>query len=238
MLQFIGSVIMLFASIKIFSRYIPKIKLKNFKNNSLFRVFHFIKSRQFLITFISTLGITAYSTLDIIFVKKYFSAYESGIFNSWSLLSKIILYVLGPVLQVSFVFFSEDNRQSYSRKILLSALLLLFIVTGIAAVVYYFFPQTVVDLLFGQSFRNVIPYLLLTTIFGFLFGANNLFNNYFLAKKSLVSLVLATGMISYILLLFFIRKQIIWLMYLNIFFGAVIFLCNIGLYFAQRKDEI
>jgi len=51
-------------------------------------------SRQFLIFSLSVAGISLFGTIDIIFVKKFFSPEIAGIYSSLSLFSKIILYAV------------------------------------------------------------------------------------------------------------------------------------------------
>lgn len=175
--------------------------------------------RQFLITLISLIGITILTNLDIIFVKKFFSAQESGIYNSWNLFAKIITYIVGPIIPVSFVFFASGKNKLNQNKILFLSLGALLIFCLISYFGYSVFGGQLTNLLFGNKFNTIIPYLGLASIFGSFYTMIIFINNFFLAKKSAFSVILLIILPIYGIFLYLIPRALINIMYLNIFFS-------------------
>src|SRR3989338_3598369 len=112
------------------------------------KIISLLKSKQFRITFLSTVGLAIFGTADILYVKKFFSPFDSGIYNSWNLLSKSLLYVLGPILQISFLFFAEGIEKEKSKKIVMSSFILLIMLVIGSIIVYILFPQFIIKILF------------------------------------------------------------------------------------------
>jgi len=234
--QFLTSLVMLFVLMSVVTK---KIKSSNIQalhkiNNQSRKLFSILKNRQFIITSLSIISVVVFNNLDINFAKKFFSATDAGIYSSWSLLAKIILYVVSPVIQVCFVFFSRSSRKKLHEKILLiSCAVLLFV--GLASFIgYQTFGKLFISLLFGNRFQPVFPYLMLASIFGTFYTAINFLNNYFLAKKSLASIVLFLSIPFYIVFLFIIPKQLINIIQLNIIFSISVTVLYFSAFFLKR----
>lgn len=188
-------------------------------NNKIIRL---LKSRQFLITFLSTIGLAIFGTADILYVKKFFSPFDSGIYNSWNLLSKSLLYVLGPILQISFLFFAEGVEKEKSKKILLSSFILLSITVVGSIIAYILFPQLIIKILFGSAFNSLTKYLIYSSFFGFLYATILIFNNYFLAHKSNKSMIITFLIIPYVILIFIFGSSLQNVIYYNLAFSSLI----------------
>jgi O-antigen/teichoic acid export membrane protein len=134
-------------------------------------------------------------------VKKYFTPLETGLYSSWSLFAKILFYLVGPIIQVVFVFFAENRKQKLQEQVLLISLgILLFV--GVAGYIgYAFFGRFFILILFGNKYLSLLPYLGLAALFGSLYSALNFLNSYFLAKKSRFALILFFSLPLYWLLL-------------------------------------
>lgn len=191
-------------------------------------------SRQFLLTTGSLLAITLFSNLDIIYVKKFFSASDAGIYASWSLFAKIILYALGPLMQVSFVFFASHQTRQVQHRTLVASLIGLG-VTGVAAyIVYSFFGGTVVTIFFGSRFLSVIPFMKYAALFGSFYTVIFYLNNFFLAKNSRAALILFFSLPIYIFLLFKTDRHIGSIMWLNVMFSAGVSAVSLSLFAAKQ----
>ena len=186
------------------------------------KIIRLLKSRQFLITFLSTIGWAIFSTADILYVKKFFSPIDSGIYNSWNLLSKSIMYALGPILQISFLFFAEGIEKEKSKKIVLSSFILLTMLVIGSIIVYILFPQLVIKLLFGSAFNELTKYMIYSSFFGFLYTIILIFNNYFLAHKSNKSMIITFLIIPYTILLFIFGSSLQNVIYYNLAFSSLI----------------
>lgn len=186
------------------------------------RLSHAILNKYVIYTFLSILALTLFNNGDVIFVKKYFNAQEAGIYGSWSLFAKIILYVMGPLSLVSFIFFSDKKTSRNHERILMITLTILLVIASISFIFYRFFSYDIIRLLFGSKFDAVGPYLSQASIFGSAYTTISFINNYFLAKNSKRSLILAVCIPVYFIFLFVIPRSISSIITLNMWFSVVI----------------
>lgn len=194
-------------------------------------ILHLLKSPQFLTIFSSTLALTLFNNIDIVFVKKFFSPLEAGIYSSWSLFAKIIFYALGPLISISFVFFASKIDKK-AQNITLNVSLILLCVVGVTSYIFYKnFTHFIILLIFGKKFEAVSPYLAHASIFGTFYAGITFINNFFLAKNSKSALILPILIPLYIMLLFFVPKKLSFIINLDIFFSAVVMIVYLGAYF-------
>src|SRR5690606_10016926 len=100
------------------------------------RLFEVWKDKQIWLTAVSGSALILFSNIYIIYVKKMFSAEDAGIYNSWALFAKIVLYILGPVLSLSFIFFSSKKNES-KHTIFFMGFILFLICSGFIAMLAY-----------------------------------------------------------------------------------------------------
>lgn len=187
-----------------------------------------IKSSHVAITLFSVLGLTLFNNLDIVFVKKFFTAYESGIYSSWAILAKVILYIVSPISAVSYVFFASSTNTSRQNKNLILSLLVLLSVGLISFVGYKVVGSSLLEVVFGPKFNPIRPFLGEASIYGSLYAAIAFINNYFLAKKSKYALILPIFMPFYFLALYIFRQKLDFIFLVNIGFGVFITLIYLG----------
>lgn len=233
---FLSSMIGIFWSFKVFRNQInlSSIKIENFPRIEK-RLIQLFKNSQFQLIFVSTLALTILNNADVVFVKKYFSAVEAGIYSSWSIFAKIILYALGPFIAISFIFFSSGQRQKTERKTLHFSLAALFLVGVVNFLTYKYLTSFIIDIFFGKKFYGVSPFLTRASIFGTFYTGIAFINNFFLAKKSRASLILFLALFFYIILLFLINRDLLSIMNLNVSFSIFIFIIYLVLYFKMKK---
>lgn len=189
------------------------------------RLINVVTNPQFMVTTISVIGLTLFSSVDMIIVKKLFSGEQAGIYSSWAIFGKLIFYILGPVNSISFVFFSSKTNSSQQNKALLITLALLFFISVMSLLFYYLFPKFIVNLFFGRGFYSVVPLLGSSSLFGFFYAATIVINNFYLAKKSRYALILPLMIPFYLIFVFIIPRSLTSIINLNIIFsGAVTFL--------------
>jgi len=206
---------------------IPRRKIERRLTEAIF-------NRYFFLTSISVFSIVLLSNLDIIFVKKFFLPGEAGYFSAWSLFAKIIFYLVGPFVSLSFIFFSSKKNAGEQDRILIGTLLVLVVIGISCFFLYTFFPR-VVEIIFGNKFKYIMPFLPLSALFGIFYSAINLFNNYFLAKKSLLTLILPLSFPIYIYILFTYRGNLVKVMNIDIFFALSVSVIYLGAYIFQKK---
>lgn len=180
-----------------------------------------IFDRQFAIMTVSLLAITLLNNGDIVFVKKFFSPFETGIYASWSLFAKIILYVITPFISVSFVYFSTSEKSQTKPFLIAFACIVFFAIASFFG--YTLFGPILISLLFGSQFDSLAPFMGKAALFGSFYTAIFYFNNYFLAKKKRSALILPIALPIYIALLFSLKNTSIEaIMNMNVGFSAVV----------------
>ncbi len=199
-----------------------------------------LRNRQFIITTISTIALSFFNNIDIVLVKKFLSAENSGLYNSWSIFSKIIFYVFGPLVAISFVYFSQGKKNSRQDAVLIYSLVAIA-AAGIAAYFSYtFFAPLFINIVFGKKFLAIAPLLGRASIFGVLYSAVMYMNSYFLARRSRFALILPILMPIYILALFLSPKNIdsyVFVNIINISFTALSYLIAVGITLLPRKKH-
>lgn len=186
------------------------------------RIMHIIANKQFLITTASILGITLLNNFDIIYVKRFFSDHDAGIYSSWSLLAKVIFYAIGPISSVSFVFFSSKKQSDNHQKTLLFFVGMLFIVGIVSFGFYTSFAKPIITALFGAKYFAVLPYLGYASIFGTLYSLINYINSYFLARKSPGAVILPIMFVLYIAAVFMFVRSLETMMQIDVYFSVAI----------------
>jgi len=201
------------------------------------RVLRSIFQRHVLITFISVLGLTLFGNADIVTAKKFLSPEQAGTYSSWSLFAKIILYIIGPLLTVSYIFFSSLKNKQNHEKVLNLSLLILGVVAIGSFLFYQYLSLPIINLLFGQKFNAIAPSLGLASIFGSIYTAIMLLNNYFLSKKSYFSVFPIAANIVYIPSLYFFGTSIWGLIAVNLSVGTALLLLQIWAMVKYNTDN-
>lgn len=198
------------------------------------RLLSVLSHPQVIMTTFSIFALTFLSNADIIFVKKFFLPEEAGYYGVWSLFVKIVLYVLGPVFPVLFVYFSGNKNVSL-KKYLLPLLTGWLICTGLICFIYVYFGKLGLHLLFGFRYDYILPYFGLAAVFGSLYSMIGFISNYFLAIKSNGAYLLSFLLPLYIGGLFVFGLTIQHVMMINIIFSSFSVLLFV-LYIVLKKQ--
>lgn len=181
--------------------------------------------RQFLITTASVFALTAFTTVDIAYAKKFFFSEEAGMYSAWALFAKVILYILGPIISVALVYFSEKNTAQKQKSIFFLSTVFFLAAGTLVFLTYTIFGRIFVLAFFGKAFLPISSYVPLSAVFGMSYFFVTLINTYFLAKKSAYSLILFFLLTPYLIALFFMPKEFMYLIYLNSVFSGVAAIC-------------
>ena len=171
-------------------------------------------------------------------VKKFFSPIDAGLYSAWSLFAKIIFFLIGPLISISFIFFSNKNNRHQQNKILIMSLIALFIVGFSCYIAYVFFPLIMVNIIFGNKFRDLAPLLGLASFFGIFYSFIYLFNNYFLARKSPFALILPFTIPVYLLSLFIFKNNLLNIISVDIYFSLFVGIIYSIAYLFYKKNSI
>jgi len=172
------------------------------------RIMELLFDRQLWYTAGVTGVLTLLNNIDVIYVKLRFSAEDAGLFGAWSLFAKILLYVIGPLLGLSYIFFSNKKQSSRHQVVFITSLIFLAIFGFAANIGYGFFGRFMIESLFGSKYISVLPFIEWASLFGAGYILMMFMMNYFLAKKSKASLVPAVLFPIYLGALFVYPKGI------------------------------
>lgn len=133
--------------------------------------------------FLSTLGITAFISSDIILVKHFFNENVAGDYAKLSLMGRSIFYLVVPVVSVSFPLFAQkmEKKENLSGMLILS-LLLIGIPSLIISVIYFLFPKFIIQIFLpAQPIFSIAPLLGIFSLFIVLFSISYVLNNFYLS---------------------------------------------------------
>lgn len=206
--------------------YSMHFSLKNISRESIRkinkRILSIVIGEEFIVTTISILALTVFNNIDVIFVKKFFQPVDSGIYSSWSLFAKIVLYGIGPLISISFIFFAGNANKKRQTQTLKFSLAIMAIIGIFSYILYSTYASQIISLLFGPKFTGISPYLGSASLFGTFYTCIYYINNFFLARKSRFALILPVVIPIYILLLAVIDKKIANIIHVNILFSAAV----------------
>ncbi len=186
------------------------------------RVYQALWSKQLIITLFSILAITMFNNIDVIYAKKILSAHDAGIYSSWSLFAKIIIYFVGPLSSIAYIFFSDKDNEKHQERVLFISLALLVIIGFMSYIFYSVFSLFFIRFFFGPKYDSVAPFLTQASIFGSLYALVTFMNNYFISKNSMRALLLLFAMPVYIIALITISKSMSNIIMLNVIFAAIV----------------
>lgn len=202
------------------------------------RIMHIIRKKQTIIAVCSLIGITLVGNADIIFVKKFFSPYDAGLYGAWSLFAKIIMYATGPLISLLFIFFadSQEKRKHGTLLILTTCIFLLGIVFSF--IVYQQYGTILLGLITSTTYTPILRYLPLAAVFGGLYSLAIVYNNYFIALNSRGALLNILTVPLYIISLFLFGHTLEAVAWVNICYGTFIVIATWLWLLVQRHNTI
>jgi O-antigen/teichoic acid export membrane protein len=216
----IGYVIVFLLSKKITNNMLPK------NNQKLtITISQFISRKSTLVTSISLLSLALLSNIDIMYVKKMFSAETAGIYSSWSLLAKIVGYFAAPIISASLLFFSAKETKQDHKKLIYILTSIIISVGSIVLIFYQSYTTQVLLLVFSSKFLGIAPFVPFAALFGMLITIITLINNYHVANNSSMALFIPIMIPIYILLMYILGDTIENVISINI--GITFFITGI-----------
>jgi len=189
---------------------------------------------------ISTVLLTIITYFDIVLVKHFFSAENTGYFSAASQIGRIILFFPGAIGIVIFTRFSEKfEKKEKLRSTFLKSFLILLITSAFFLLFYYLFPELIIKILYGASFIDVTSKLIL--LYGLLMmivGFINLQILYFISIKKfwyLISFFIFIGI--EIILIFNYHSSLKMVLWIEIITSIVVFLINIFIMLLLSKVQ-
>ncbi len=159
---------------------------------------------------IQSIASTSLYSSDLILVKHFFPAFETGLYASLSTLGKIIFFGAGPIGSVMFSVVSHKHARGddYNKIFKYSFFGTLILALGVLAV-YGFIPGIAINVLYGPSYLAAQNLLIWFGIFITLFTLSNLLVNFYLSIGQ-------TKVVYFSLLAALVQITLIWLFHNNL----------------------
>ncbi len=183
------------------------------------RILQLLFTKTFITTAFSLIALSMLNNIDLIYVKKYFSAKEAGVYGAWSLFGKIITYLFGSIFNIGLIFFSAQKYKKYHIKALVTIVIALCFAGFIMFILYSWFGELLIKLIFNYKYLAILPYLSKAAIFGFFYSFIFIVNNFFLAKDSSFSLIVFAGIPFYAFVLIIYGKTLQNIFAINVYFS-------------------
>jgi O-antigen/teichoic acid export membrane protein len=129
---------------------------------------------------------------DIILVKHYFNNEQAGLYASLALIGRVVYFVAWMFVMLllpKVIQLKKDGQET--QPILMKYVLYITILSSIIVFVTFLFPETVVNLMFGEKYLSIAfllwKYALATSIF----AIANIFAYYFLSINQYIPVVVS-----------------------------------------------
>ncbi len=157
--------------------------------------------------FLSGIGLTILQNTDIMLVRHFFGAYESGLYAALSLMGKAIFYFTSPINAVFFplIAFRKERKQRLFNVVVLAFGLIAVLSTALSFI-YFAIPDFVVKIFFpSASYQEVGRYLGFFSLYILAFSLAFLFNNFYLStgRMGVYKVTLAAAVLQVILISIF-----------------------------------
>ncbi len=124
--------------------------------------------------FVALLTLTLFYSLDVMLVKHYFDAVQSGFYAAFAILGRIAFFASFSLVFVLFPKAVEAHALGKPNiNLLKKSLILVTVVSGGVFLVYLLFPKLVVLVLFGKQYLEISKYIaafaLIMTLFSYVY---------------------------------------------------------------------
>lgn len=197
-------------------------------------------SKYALPVFLSGLGMTMITSVDIILVKHFFSDVAAGQYAALSLMGRAIFFTISPI---TFVFFpliaqKKEKKENLSGTILLASALI-GIPLVLASFIYFLLPHLVLRVFFpAQVYTSLSSSLGPFSVFIILYTFSYFLNSYYLSIgkiKVFILTIIATA--SEILFIVFFHRDIAQIIN-GLIVISFLLLISLLLYYPRKKFNL
>lgn len=131
---------------------------------------------------IQSFAMTSLYSTDLVLVKHYFSAQDTGIYAALSYLGRVIFFGCGPIASVMFPLVAQKQAkgQNYMDVFYFSLGVTTVISCGVV-IIYWLFPRFAVNMLYGSLYLNAANYLIWFGFSMFFYTLSSLFISFHLS---------------------------------------------------------
>lgn len=170
-------------------------------------------------------SVSSFTFMDVVLVRHFFTATESGLYAGISLIGKVIFYFTGPIAMVMFPLIIKRNAKGENYQNLFYLSLILVIVPSLAITAFYFlFPEFTINFfLGGGKYMKIAPYLGIFGIYLTIFSILNVFISFFLSlNKTKISILVLAGAISQIVAINFMHNSFFQVIGVSLFISSLL----------------
>ncbi len=143
---------------------------------------------------------------DILLVKHYFEPYEAGLYASLALIGRIVYFIAWMFVMLllpKVVQLKKENKST--SKVLFRYVLYIGIISATIVIGCSLFPETIIILLFGDSYVSMAGLLWKYALATSMFALSNIFAYYYLSLDKYIPVIISGvfGMLQMVLVVFF-----------------------------------
>lgn len=174
-----------------------------------------------MMTTFSMMNLILFNNIDVAYVRRFFSDEILGLYGSWSILAKILGYVIAPINTIALIFFTAHETKNDQKRVLYIMTTILALGGVIMLTIYERFSYLIIDTFFSSQFYEIQPYMTHAVFFGMSFAIATLVNNYLISKNDRKSFAIAFFTIVYLCLLLAFGKTFDDVMNINVIISFV-----------------
>lgn len=189
--------------------------------------------------FLSTVGITILTSSDMLFVKHFFSAKESGLYAALAIMGRAIFWLTAPMYSVFFPLIAQkkEKKENYHSTLFL-AMGIITMASVSLSFIYFLFPGFIITFFhYPSDYLVLTSYLGLFSLYVIIFSVAMLFNNFLLAigKSEIYKINLIVAAIF--ILLFYLFHNSFYQVIGILFFTSLLLLSLHLLYYNVSRHE-
>jgi len=152
---------------------------------------------------LAVLGITMINSIDVILARNYLSPEASGDYAALATLGKIIFFATSAIPMAMFPIVSARHAVNEPhRKMLFASFGIVGLMSLGAFIFYQFFPELIINLLIGEKFLNIAPFLGKFALIMGMYSLINVLVNYYLSiQKYTLSILPIIASLALIIML-------------------------------------
>lgn len=193
----------------------------------------------FIITAFYELTQIIINNSDILLVKHYFDAHQAGLYASLALIGRVVYFIAWMFVMLLLPSVIQLKKEGKSTLPILVKYLgyIAFVATTIV-VGCYLFPETVIQLLFGNEYLVIAPLLWKYALATGIFAISNIFAYYYLSLDKYVPVVLSGlfGMLQIVLIVFF-HESLAQVVHVQIIAMVFLLIVQLGYFFYKNSNR-
>jgi O-antigen/teichoic acid export membrane protein len=192
-------------------------------------------------SFVYTLGTMSLMSTDVLLIRAFFDPHLSGLYSSLSILGRMIIFGLSPLIALVLPVASHRYAANGSaRSIFLKLGLVILLFGMIGAGLFAIFPNLIITILSGPAYLSAAPFLGIFAFSMVFFALTQFITSYFLATgRPKASLLLLIATAAQPLAYFFFRHSFTAIIWSNFVIQLLLTLSLIlyGLIFTETKNK-